>query len=74
MATNLMNTKQSLLKKMTILVIEDDLVSRIAIKKVLENSDFVVLEACNGREGFTAFMETSPDLVLMDVIMQYLTT
>ncbi len=69
MATNLMNTKQSLLKKMTILVIEDDLVSRIAIKKVLENSDFVVLEACNGREGFTAFMETSPDLVLMDVIM-----
>jgi len=69
MATNLINTKQSLLKKITILVIEHDPVSRIAIKKVLENADFVVLEACNGREGFTAFMKTSPDLVLMDVIM-----
>ncbi len=53
----------------TILVIEDDLTLRLTIKKVLEKAGFTVVEAVNGREGFTLFIEVQPDLVLMDVMM-----
>ena len=54
---------------MTVLVIEDDLVSRLTLRRVLEKAGFTVVEAVNGREGFTRFMEVHPDLVLMDVMM-----
>ena len=52
-----------------ILVVEDDSVTRTTLVKVLQKSGFDVIEAANGREGLTQFMEHHPQLVLMDAMM-----
>lgn len=65
----LINNKSNDTRIVNILVVEDDLVSRLTITKVLEKSGFNVIQANNGREGFTRFIELKPDLVLMDVMM-----
>lgn len=56
-------------KMANILIIDDDPVTRLMLKKVLLNSSFNVLEAENGKEGFSKFIDHLPDLVLMDVMM-----
>lgn len=56
-------------QKARILVVDDDNVTRLTLKKVLEKSGFEVLEASDGREGFSVFMKEAPDLILMDVMM-----
>ncbi|WP_019894951.1 EAL domain-containing response regulator [Hydrogenovibrio halophilus] len=52
-----------------ILVIDDDPVICKTIAKVLEKKGFRVTQTRNGREGFSAFLDDLPDLVLMDVLM-----
>lgn len=58
-------------KKMTILIVEDDLINaklaKTVIKKNLLNS--VVISAGDGQEGVEKYFEYSPDLVLMDLHM-----
>ena len=51
------------------LIVDDDPVMRILIRKVLEEDKFVVHEAENGREAVARFPEMQPDIVLMDVMM-----
>ncbi|MGC9386359.1 MAG: two-component system response regulator [Hydrogenovibrio sp.] len=52
-----------------ILVVEDDPVTRLTLCKVLAKSGFEVMEASNGQDGFSLFIEQAPDLILMDVMM-----
>jgi len=52
-----------------ILVIDDDLVTRMTLKKVLSATGYQVKEATNGQEGFDQFRQTAPDLILMDALM-----
>lgn len=52
-----------------ILVVEDELTTRITLTKVLEKSGFDVIQAQNGREGLSQFIEHCPQLVLMDAMM-----
>lgn len=52
-----------------ILVVDDDLVTRKTLVKILRNSGYTLLEADNGNIAIDIFNEHNPDLVLMDVIM-----
>ncbi len=54
------------------LVVDDDPVMRMLIRKVLEGDNFSVHEAGDGREGADRFMQLQPDIVLMDVMMPQL--
>jgi diguanylate cyclase (GGDEF)-like protein len=56
--------KQDFIK---ILYIEDDIGSRLLIRKVLGKPPFEVLEAATGLAGLDAAMKEHPDLILMDI-------
>ena len=52
---------------LTILIIDDEEANRYALRRILEKSGFVVLEAATGAEGLRILSETRPDLVILDV-------
>ena len=53
----------------TILLAEDHLDSREAMRALLEAHGYRVVEAANGREAVERALEELPDLVLMDIMM-----
>ncbi|HEX6588223.1 MAG TPA: response regulator [Longimicrobiales bacterium] len=53
----------------TILLAEDHLDSRDAMRALLEAHGYRVIEAANGREAVERALEERPDLVLMDIMM-----
>ncbi len=52
-----------------ILVVEDHLDSRDALRALLETFGYVVLVAANGHEAIEAALRASPDVILMDMMM-----
>lgn len=52
-----------------ILVVDDDLVTRLTLTKILQKSGYNVVQAENGQQGFKLFCEDEPALILMDVMM-----
>ncbi len=56
-------------KNPVILTIDDEQHIRNSFRLYLEDFDFVVLEAGNGREGLEIFFREQPDLVLCDLRM-----
>lgn len=58
----------SILKGKKILIVEDDLSSRLYLNKILEKTEAVLLNAGDGKEAFE-LVEKDPDieLVLMDI-------
>lgn len=55
-------------KRKTILVAEDDPISRITIEQIL-SKDYDVILAKNGKVAVEKYFESSPDLVIMDIMM-----
>jgi CheY-like chemotaxis protein len=55
--------------KPTILIAEDHVDSREAMRELLEAFGFEVVEAGNGKQAVTAALEHHPRLILMDVMM-----
>lgn len=53
----------------TLLIAEDNRLSRELIRDVLESADYRVIEARNGQEALERMAETIPDLVLLDLEM-----
>jgi two-component system, chemotaxis family, chemotaxis protein CheY len=53
----------------TVLIIDDDPLMRLTIKRILLSAEHEVLEACDGREGLEVFRARRPDLVITDIIM-----
>ena len=53
----------------TILIMEDDAVVRRSVAAYLEDRDFDVLQAENGKVGLELFSDEEPDLVLVDLRM-----
>jgi len=51
-----------------VLVVEDDVVTATLISRILEANGFKVRHASN-RDGIVAGLKTSPDLVILDVLM-----
>jgi two-component system chemotaxis response regulator CheY len=58
------------MKKIRVLIIDDLPFMRAAIKDVLEGADMEVAgEAENGKDGIFRYMQTQPDIVLLDIVM-----
>lgn len=55
--------------KSTILIVEDEVALREALKDKLEREGFMTAEAKNGEEGLQICESVKPDLVLLDIIM-----
>lgn len=51
----------------TILLIEDILENRLLIERVLEASDYTVLQAPDGESGIQSAIANKPDLILIDM-------
>lgn len=56
-------------KDSVILTIDDEAFIRISFRNFLEDCDYRVLEADNGRAGVEIFQREHPDLVLLDLRM-----
>jgi two-component system, cell cycle response regulator DivK len=55
-----------------ILVAEDNPVNRELIREILGESEYEVIEACDGQEALDKIAEARPDLVLLDIQMPVL--
>jgi DNA-binding response OmpR family regulator len=55
------------MSKPVVLIVEDDLDSREAIRDVLIEEGFEVREAANGLQALESIGEQTPDLVLLDL-------
>ena len=54
---------------LTILVVDDDLGTRLSISDYLELSGYLVITASDGQEGLTMVEEYHPDLIVTDIVM-----
>jgi signal transduction histidine kinase/CheY-like chemotaxis protein len=54
----------------TVLVIDDDDVSRYLVRRLLEESPYRVLEAADGPEGVQAAREHRPDVIILDFVLR----
>jgi CheY-like chemotaxis protein len=52
-----------------ILLVEDNLPIRENTTEMLELSDYLVLTACNGKDGLDIALQQNPDLILCDIQM-----
>lgn len=57
------------IEQKTILIVEDSITSRMLLKNILETSDYHVISAVDGVEGFDKLQNECVDLVLSDVEM-----
>lgn len=55
--------------KPEILIIDDDDIQRHLVITVLEQNDYEVRQAANGREGMSMLLAKTPDLVFLDIEM-----
>jgi type IV pilus assembly protein PilB len=55
--------------KPTVLVAEDDLVTRTLVRLLLERENFVVIEAGTGQQAVESAASKSPELIVMDLNM-----
>ena len=52
-----------------ILLIDDDHITRMQIRRFLEHENYQIAEAGNGKEGIDAYQRLHPDMVLVDGVM-----
>ena len=52
-----------------ILVIEDNLIVRNTVMRILQSAGYTVVTANDGLQGFDMFRKEQPDLVVSDIIM-----
>jgi len=55
--------------KITILIVDDEIVSRYTMKALLESEKHTLVFAENGKEGLDKAEMLSPDLIFLDVMM-----
>ena len=56
-------------KSQSILIVEDDEVTREMLKKSLETNQFKVVTAINGKDGLERVKKAKPALILLDLMM-----
>jgi CheY-like chemotaxis protein len=59
--------ENELLKGKKILVVEDDMASRLYLNKILEKAEVVILNAGDGEEAVSSALANDVDIVLMDI-------
>ena len=55
------------MNRKSILVVDDDEMTRLLISQALSSDMYLIIEAEDGKQGFSLFNELQPDLVLLDV-------
>jgi signal transduction histidine kinase/ActR/RegA family two-component response regulator len=50
-----------------ILIVEDERINMLYLRRVLENAGYTVLEASNGQEAVETAIQEKPDLIFMDI-------
>ena len=53
----------------TVLVIEDDALTRGAVARLLEHEGYATVKAANGKEGWATLYAQTPGLILLDLMM-----
>lgn len=53
----------------SLLVVDDEKLSRIAVRKVLERAGHGIVEATNGEEGLALLRRQAVDIVITDIVM-----
>lgn len=56
-------------QELNILIVDDDLITRKTLQKILESSGCSVTAAASGEEAIKLFSANMPDMVLLDVMM-----
>lgn len=57
----------------TILIIDDEELIRRSLNRIFTKEGFKVLEAQDGKQGLRVWLDHSPDIILLDYMMPYLT-
>ena len=52
-----------------VLVVDDDVATRLLLKGLLSKQGYLVVEAANGQHAVESVRQQPPDLILMDVVM-----
>lgn len=52
-----------------VLLVDDDSVTRLMVRRSLERRGLRVMEACNGAQGLELALEHRPDIILLDAMM-----
>ncbi len=65
----LKNTSNNDLEQPLILVVDDEKLMRLLLRRSLEDEGYRVAEASNGKEALAAYQQQKPDLVLLDAMM-----
>ena len=60
------------LKNKNILVVDDNIMNRIAARRTMSNYGIIVTEVKDGQEAIDAIMEETFDIILMDIQMPVL--
>ncbi len=55
--------------KLKVLLIEDDEVARLSLKRVIDKEGYETLTAVDGYEGLNLFRSEKPDIVITDIKM-----
>ncbi len=58
---------------MKVLIVDDESIVRLSLRRVFEKAGFLVVEAKDGIEGLRVWEEEKPHIVLLDVLMPGLT-
>lgn len=56
-------------ERQVILVVDDDFVNRMILRRILESSGYGVLAAVNGKEAIAWVKSAKPNLILLDIMM-----
>jgi CheY-like chemotaxis protein len=63
------NETEQVIRRMVVLVADDDPSIRSLVRHIVEALDMTVLEASDGREVFDILAQTSVDLLILDLVM-----
>jgi signal transduction histidine kinase/DNA-binding response OmpR family regulator len=67
--TQQLSNSATMVSARSLLVIDDDEVSRYVVKTILGQADFRFIEASGGQEGLRKAHEASPDIIVLDLAM-----
>jgi len=59
-------------KKLSVLIIEDELILQDVYKLIIASAGHTVFTANNGQEGLKILQKTTPDVILLDIFMPIL--
>ena len=52
-----------------IVLIDDEMLVRVTLSRILTRAGYTVVEATNGEQGLEAIARSTPDLVICDILM-----